>query len=184
MSVQQSIVRLLTLDLTNEKKYLHLLFPSTLSELNLLNYFLENSKQNKQNSSPLLKLTKKIFKSTTIETLSSTMSTFLHALVEHDEHEKILLPLLQQHDEILRLVEHHRPNWIKFAIIFILIGIETIKQHDNQEYTQLSVIMVFKLLKILANEVSFTGRRFFLLEFQFRLLQSPMNPKMKPILKI
>ena len=159
--MQQSIVRLLTFDLSNEKKYLHLLFPSTIAELNRLNHFLENSKQNKQNSSPLLKLTKKIFKSTTIENLSTTMTTFLHALVEHNEPEKVLFPLLQQHDEILRLVEHHRPNWIKFAIIFIQLGIEIIKQQQNEEFVQLSVIMVFKLLKRLANEVNLRRKSFF-----------------------
>jgi hypothetical protein len=154
LPVQQSIIRLLTLDLTNENKYLHLLFPTTLSELNLLNNLLENYKQQKQTSSSLLKLTKKIFKSTTIDNLSATLETFIQSLTNHDDRENILLPFLQQHDEILRLVEHHRPNWIKFSIIFILLGIQTIKQQDNNEYIQLSTLMVFKLLKNLSKEVS------------------------------
>jgi len=154
LPVQQSIIRLLTLDLTNENKYLHLLFPTTLSELNLLNNLLENYKQQKQSLSPLLKLTKKIFKSTTIDTLSNTIDTFIQSLIINDDRANILLPLLQQHDEILRLVEHHRPNWIKFSIIFILLGIQTIKQQDNNEYIQLSTLMVFKLLKNLSKEVS------------------------------
>lgn len=144
------------MDLTNETNYLHLLFPTNLTELNLLNNLLENSKQQKQNSSSLLKLTKKVFKSATIENLSTTIETFLQSLVEHDDKEKILLPLLQQHDEILRLVEHHRPNWIKFAIIYILLGIQTIKQqnnNNNNEFIQLSTLMIFKLLKKLLKEV-------------------------------
>lgn len=182
--MQESIVRLLTFDLSNENKFLHLLFPSTISELNRLNHFLENSKQNKQNTSPLLKLTKKIFKSTNIENLSSTMTTFLQALVEHNEPEKVLFPFLQQHDEILRLVEQHRPNWIKFAVIFILLGIEIIKQQQNEQFIQLSVIMVFKLLKRLANEVNNHIQRSFTDRFLFRLLQLLMNQKIKLIFKI
>jgi hypothetical protein len=82
---------------------------------------LENYKQQKQSLSPLLKLTKKIFKSTTIDTLSSTID---------------------------------RPNWIKFSIIYILLGIETIKQQDNNEYIELATVMIFKLLKKLSKEVS------------------------------
>lgn len=156
ISVQQSVIRLLTMDLTNEIKYLHLLFPTTLSELNLLNSLLENYKQQKNISSSLLKLTKKVFKSATIENLSTTIERFLQGLVEHDDRENILLPLLQQHDEILRLVEHHRPNWIKFAIIYILLGIQTIKQQNNNEYIQLSTLMIFKLLKKLSKEVGLT----------------------------
>ena len=159
ISVQESIIRLFTLDLSNEKKYLHLLFPTNTFELNLLNHLLDNSKQQKQNSSSLIKLTRKIFKSNTVENLSKTIETFLQALVKHDDREKILVPLLQQHDEILRLVEHHRPNWIKFAIIFILLGIETIKQQENNEYIQLSVILIFKLLKKLSNEVDLIFKR-------------------------
>jgi hypothetical protein len=155
ISVQESIVRLFTLDLSDEKKYLHLLFPTNLSELNLFNKLLENYKQKKQNPSSLLKLTKKIFKSTTMENISTTIETFLQALVEHDDRENVLLPLLQQHDEILRLVEHYRPNWIKFAIIYVLLGIQTINKQVNNEFVQLSVIMVFKLLKKLLNEVNF-----------------------------
>jgi hypothetical protein len=141
------------MDLTNEHKYLHLLFPTTLSELNLLNNLLENYKQQKNISSPLLKLTKKIFKSITIENLSTTIEIFIQSLVNYDDQENILVPLLQQHDEVLRLVEHHRPNWIKFSIIYILLGIQTIKQKDNNEYIQLSAIMIFKLLKKLSKEV-------------------------------
>jgi hypothetical protein len=160
ISVQESIIRLFTLDLSNEKKYLHLFFPTSLSELNLLNKFLENSKQQKQNSSSLLKLTKKIFKSATMENISMTIETFLQALVEHDDRENILLPLLQQHDEISRLVEHYRPNWIKFSIIYILLGIEIIKQQNNHEFIQLSVIMIFKLLKKLSNEVNLMIKSF------------------------
>ncbi len=82
---------------------------------------MENYKQQKQSLSPLLKLTKKIFKSTTIDTLSSTID---------------------------------RPNWIKFSIIYILLGIETIKQQDNNEYIELATVMIFKLLKKLSKEVS------------------------------
>ena len=153
--VQESIVHLFTLDLSDEKKYLHLLFPTNLSELNLFNKLLENYKQKKQNPSSLLKLTKKIFKSTTVENISTTIETFLQALVEHDDRENVLLPLLQQHDEILRLVEDYRPNWIKFAIIYVLLGIQIINKQVNNEFVQLSVIMVFKLLKKLLNEVNF-----------------------------
>jgi hypothetical protein len=141
------------MDLTNEHKYLHLLFPTTLSELNLLNNLLENYKQQKNISSPLLKLTKKIFKSITIENLSTTIEIFIQSLTNCDDQENILLPLLQQHDEVLRLVEHHRPNWIKFSIIYILLGIQTITQKNNNEYIQLSTIMIFKLLKKLSKEV-------------------------------
>jgi len=141
------------MDLTNENKYLHLLFPTTLSELNLLNNLLENYKQQKTISSPLLKLTKKNFKSTTIENLSTSIEIFIQSLTNHDDQENILLPLLKQHDEVLRLVEHHRPNWIKFSIIYILLGIQTIQQKDNNEYIQLSTLMIFKLLKKLSKEV-------------------------------
>ncbi len=115
---------------------------------------MENYKQQKQSLSPLLKLTKKIFKSTTIETLSSTIDTFIQSLTSNDDRKNTLLPLLQQHDEILRLVEHHRPNSIKFSIIYILLGIETIKQQDNNEYIELATVMIFKLLKKLSKEVS------------------------------
>jgi hypothetical protein len=90
-----------------------------------------------------------------MENISMTIETFIQALVEHDDRENVLLPLLQQHDEILRLVEHYRPNWIKFAIIYILLGIQIIKQQNNNEFIQLSIIMIFKLLKQLSNEVKF-----------------------------
>ncbi|CAF3430204.1 unnamed protein product [Rotaria sp. Silwood1] len=153
-SVQQSIVRLLALDSTSETKYLHLLFPTTSSELNLLNNLLENYKRQKQTSSPLLKLTKKTFKSTTIDNLLTTIDRFIQSITTNDDHQNILLPLLQQYDEILRLVEHYRPNWIKFSIIYILLGIETIKQQTNNEYIELSTIIVFKLLKKLSQEIS------------------------------
>ena len=165
LSVQQSIIRLLTMDLNNENKYFHLLFPSTLSEINLLNNLLENYKQQKQissssSSSPLLKLTKKIFKSITIENLSTTIEIFIQSIINHEQKEYILIPLLQQHDEILRLVDDHRPNWIKFSIIYILLGIQTIKQLDNNEYIQLSTLMIFKLLKKLSQEVSYINEFF------------------------
>ena len=80
VSIQQSIIRFLTLDLTNENKYLHLLFPTTTSELNLLNNLLENSKQQNQSLSPLIKLTKKIFKSATINTLSTTIVILIQSI--------------------------------------------------------------------------------------------------------
>ena len=70
LSVQQSIIRLLSLDSTHENQYLHLLFPTTPAELNLLNTLLENHKEQKHTLSPLLKLTKKTFKSTTMDNLS------------------------------------------------------------------------------------------------------------------
>ncbi len=95
-----------------------------------------------------------------MENISMTIETFLQALVEHDDRENILLPLLQQHDEISRLVEHYRPNWIKFSIIYILLGIEIIKQQNNHEFIQLSVIMIFKLLKKLSNEVNLMIKSF------------------------
>ncbi|CAF2088985.1 unnamed protein product [Rotaria magnacalcarata] len=152
-SVQQSIVRLLTLDPSSENKYLHLLFPTTSSELNLLNNLLENYKQ-KQTSSPLLKLAKKNFKSTTVDSLSTAIARFIQSIPISDDQSNILLPLLRQSDEILRLVEHFRPNWVKFAIIYVLLGIETIKQHANNEYNQLATIIVFKLLKSLSKEIS------------------------------
>ncbi|CAF0784428.1 unnamed protein product [Adineta steineri] len=155
--VQQSIVRLLSHDSISENKYLHLLFPTTSSELSLLNHLLDNSKQHKQSLSSLLKLTKKVFKSTTIKTLSSTLDTFIQSITTNDDQKNVLLPLLQQHDEILRLVEHHRPNWIKFSIIYILLGIETVKQQNNNEYVELAIIMIFKLLKKLSKEISPTN---------------------------
>ena len=123
--------------------------------MDLLNNLLENHKQHKQSLTPLLKLTKKTFKSTTIDNLSTTMETFIQSLTTNDDKLNILVPLLQQHDEILRLVEHYRPNWIKFSIIYILLGIETINQKDNQnEYIELSTLMVLKLLKKLSKEVT------------------------------
>jgi hypothetical protein len=116
---------------------------------------LENHKQQKHSFSPLLKLTKKTFKSTTMNNLSTTIDTFIHSLTTNEDQINILLPLLQQHDEILRLVEHYRPNWIKFSIIYILLGIETIQQKDhNNEYIELSTLMIFKLLKKLSKEVN------------------------------
>jgi hypothetical protein len=89
------------------------------------------------------------------------METFIQSLTSYDDREKILLPLLQQHDEILRLVEHHRPNWIKFAIIFILLGIQIIKKQVNNEDIQLSTLMMFKLLKKLSQEVSSNTKSLF-----------------------
>ena len=111
-----------------------------------------------------------------MENISTTIETFLQALVEHDDRENVLLPLLQQHDEILRLVEHYRPNWIKFAIIYVLLGIQTINKQVNNEFVQLSVIMVFKLLKKLLNEVNFEYFIFIdFINFVFRSHQSMMN---------
>ncbi|CAF1260717.1 unnamed protein product [Adineta ricciae] len=153
-AVQQSIVRLLSIDSTSENKYLHLLFPTTPSELNLLNNLLDSYKQHKHSLSPLLKLTKKVFKSATMETLSSTIETFIQSLTNTSERKDVLLPLLQEHDEVLRLVEHNRPNWIKFAIIYTLLGVETIKQQDVNEYIELATVMIFKLLKKLAKEIT------------------------------
>jgi hypothetical protein len=115
---------------------------------------LDNYKQQNQSLSPLLKLTKKVFKSTTINSLSTTIDTFIQLLITNNDQANILLPLLRQHDEILRLVEHHRPNWVKFAIIYVLLGIETIKQQENKEYIELAIVIVFKLLKNLSKEVS------------------------------
>lgn len=101
----------------------------------------------------MIKLTKKIFKSATVETLSTTIDRFISAIGTNDDQADILLPLLQQSDEILRLVEHYRPNWIKFAIIYVLLGVETIKNHSDNEYNELATISIFKLLKNLSNEV-------------------------------
>ena len=67
-----------------------------------------------------------------------------------------LLPLLKEHEEIFRLVEHYRPHWIKFAVIYVLLGIETLRQPSNTEYTELSTTMIFHLLKKLSKEVSYT----------------------------
>ena len=145
---------MLARDLTNENKYLYLLFPTTSLELNLLNDLLETYKQQKHISSPLLKLTRKIFKSATIETLSTRIHQFILSMTVNDDQKQILLLVLRQCDEILRLVEHHRPNWIKFSIIYILLGIETIKQQNNNESIVLIVTMILKLLKNLSKEVS------------------------------
>lgn len=147
LSVQQSIVQSLSFDLSNESKYIHLLFPSNQSELNLLEHFLDNSKQHKTN--PLIKLTKKIYKSTTIDNLLSSIENFLQAIAKQNDGEKISTILFQHHDEILRLVEFNRPNWIKFALIYILLGIQTIQGDDSQ----LAIIMVLNLLKRLNQEV-------------------------------
>lgn len=154
--MQQSIVRLLSVDSTNESKYLHLLFPTTSSELTLLNNLLDNYKKQNHALSPLLKVVKKTFKSANIGALSTTIETFVQALTQSSERQEVLLPLLQQHDEVLRLVEHNRPSWIKFAVIYILLGVDTIKQQNVEEYVELATVMIFKLLKKLSKEVSVT----------------------------
>lgn len=104
--------------------------------------------------SPLLKLAKKVFKSVTVDALPTTIERFIQSITNNDDQENTLLPLFRQCDEILRLVEHYRPNWIKFAIIYVLLGIEAIQKHKNNEYTELGTIMIFKLIKQLSKEVS------------------------------
>lgn len=158
-SVQQSIVRLLVLDTKNEMKYHHLLFPSNSSELNLLNHLLDNFKQQQPSVTPLLKLTKKIFKSATVDSLPTVLNTFIQSISSNDDRAHILLPLLEQHEETLRLVEHNRPSWIKFCIIYILLGVKTIQRQENGEYIEVATSMMFKLLKKLSKEVSVSIRK-------------------------
>ena len=106
----------------------------------------------------MLKVAKRTFKVTTAITpssLSASMEAFIQSLATSDDRMHTLLPLLKEHEEIFRLVEHYRPHWIKFAVIYVLLGIETLRQPSNTEYTELTTTMIFHLLKKLSKEVSF-----------------------------
>ena len=151
-SIQQSIVRYMSRHSTNEQHFVHLLFPSNASELQLLTHLLDT---HKSSLTPLMKLAKKTFKNQQGEVSSGAMENFLQSISDHDDRTKMLRPIFDQKDEILRLMESSRPNWIKFAVIYILLGIEALK---HQEWTEFAVRMIFKLLQKLSKEVSRSTR--------------------------
>jgi hypothetical protein len=142
------------MDSTNENRYFHLLFPSNTSELKLLHHLLNNYKQQQHVMTPLLKLTKQTFRSTSRDSLSTDLELFIQSIGRHNDRTNVLLFVIEQHDDILRLVEHHRTHWIKFAIIFILLGIEIIQHRDKNDDIELTINMIFKLLMGLSKEVS------------------------------
>ena len=146
--VQKSIVRFLSLDVKNETRYFHLLFPSNSFEIQLLNDLLENFKEKK---TALLKLSKKIFKSISSESLASSLSSLIESINNNDEYQsESIVGLLEQHEEILRRVEQNRANSLKFTVIYILLAIGMISQGKNVEF---GMKLIWNLLKKLSKDV-------------------------------
>jgi hypothetical protein len=156
-NVQQTIVRYMTRNSSDDRRFVHLLFPSNSSEIQLLQHLLDAQKSS---LTPLMKLAKKYFKNVQQETFVESFDKFLRSIDDHDDRTSIFRSIFDQQEEIFRLMDSSRPNWIKFAVIFILLGLEAMK---ISELTEFSVRMILKLLQKLSKEVSRTFR------FRFRL---------------
>lgn len=146
--VQRSVIRFLTLDEENEIRYVHLLFPSNQSELELFKDLLENFKEQKRPLTNLVKVAKRSLKNVSTESID----TLIRSICLDEHRAEIGVRLLEKHEEILRLVELNRPNSIKFSVIFFILSVELIRQGKDED-ASLPVKTIWKILKKFSVEV-------------------------------
>ncbi|CAF0748543.1 unnamed protein product [Didymodactylos carnosus] len=179
LPVQQEIVRLLadsSLSVTGSNvvfQFFHLFFPTTQSQFKLLKTVLDKLKKTEDNQPSVLNIIEKCFKH--VKSVKDLNNEFYTSFIDTLAKSEFVFKIIEQHDNILRVVDNNRKNKIKYHVIYISLAIEAIRTHLkehqtlNMKHIELASVTTFKLLKKLHEEVTVTDERNIQLETKIDL---------------